>query len=105
LDGEEAGGAAVGGRDVFGLLENVDLLKLDIEGSEWPILADPRMAELSVPVVMVEYHAHGAPSDNPERDARDALERVGYVTESTLDSAPGFGVVWGWKALCESAST
>lgn len=105
VDSEEAGGTAVAGRDVFGLLEGVDLLKVDIEGSEWPILADPRLADLSVPVVMVEYHAHGAPSATPERDARLALERVGYSTASTVDSAPGFGVVWGWKAPCESAST
>jgi FkbM family methyltransferase len=105
LDGDEAGGAVVPGRDVFDLLKGIDLLKMDIEGSEWPILADPRVDDLSAPVVMVEYHAHGAPSADPERDARRALERAGYTTESTLDSAPGFGVVWGWKTPCESAST
>ncbi len=104
LDRDETGGATVAGRDMFSLLEHIDLLKLDIEGGEWPILADPRIADLSVPVVMVEYHAHGAPSPNPERDARQALERAGYTTASTVDSAPGFGVVWGWKP-CESAST
>ena len=54
--------------------------------------------------MMVEYHAHGAPGGDPVAVVRTALERAGYVTGPTLDSAPGFGVVWGWKPHCESAS-
>ncbi len=104
-EGDTVGAAVVAGRDVFGLLKGIDLLKIDIEGSEWPILADPRSADLQVPVVTVEYHAHGAPSGDPVEAVSAALERAGYVTEPTLDSAPGFGVVWGWKPHCESAST
>ena len=104
-EADETGAATVPGRDVFGLLEGIDLLKIDIEGSEWPILADPRVADLQVPVVTVEYHAHGAPAGDPVEAVRTALERAGYTTQPTLDSAPGFGVVWGWKPLCESAST
>jgi FkbM family methyltransferase len=94
--------ASVPGRDTFALLEDLDLLKIDIEGGEWAILADPRAAELAVPVVMLEYHAHGAPGD-PEVAARAALERAGYTVEATVHSAEGFGVVWGWKSACASA--
>ncbi len=104
-EGGEPGVAVVAGRDVFGLLDGVDLLKIDIEGSEWPILADPRIGALEVPVVMLEYHAHGAPAGDPAEAVRGALEAAGYATETTLDSAPGFGVLWGWKSRCESAST
>ena len=94
--------ASVPGRDTFALLEGLDLLKIDIEGGEWAILADSRAAELAVPVVMLEYHAHGAPGD-PAVAARTALERAGYTTEATVHSAEGFGVVWGWKPACASA--
>lgn len=104
-DTAQAGTTSVQGRDMFALLEGVDLLKIDIEGGEWPILADPRFAELSVPVVMLEYHAHGAPSSCPEDDARMALERAGYKTETMAETTPGFGVVWGCKRPFASAST
>ena len=101
----QAGTTSVQGRDTFALLDGVDLLKIDIEGGEWAILADPRFAELSVPVVMLEYHAHGAPSSDPESDAQLALERAGYVTETMAETTPGFGAVWGCKHPCASAST
>ncbi len=104
-DAEDAGAVSVAGRDTFALLKDIDLLKIDIEGGEWPILSDPRSKELAVPVVMLEYHAHGAPSSDPASDARVALERAGYATETMAETAEGFGVVWGCKRPCASAST
>lgn len=101
----EAGTTSVPGRDTFDLLDGIDLLKVDIEGGEWAILADPRFAELSVPVVMLEYHAHSAPSFDPASDARLALERAGYATETMAETTPGFGVVWGCKPPSASVST
>ena len=96
-DAPREGAASVAGRDTFTMLKGLDLLKIDIEGGEWAILADPRAASLRVPVVMLEYHAHDAPSANPGIDARRALERAGYATESAGETQPGFGVVWGWR--------
>jgi FkbM family methyltransferase len=104
-DAADAGAASVPGRDTFALLEDIDLLKIDIEGGEWAILADPRFERLEVPVVMLEYHAHGAPSSDPASDARAALERAGYSTETMTETAKGFGVVWGCKRPSASAST
>jgi FkbM family methyltransferase len=101
----DPGTVSVPGRDMFALLDDLDLLKIDIEGGEWPILADPRFAELSVPVVMLEYHASGSDSDDPASDTRTALERAGYTTESMPETTKGFGVVWGCKPPCASAST
>jgi FkbM family methyltransferase len=99
------GAASVAGRDTFALLDDeLDLLKIDIEGGEWALLADPRAGALEVPVVMLEYHADNAPSTDPGADARRALERAGYATETAAETQPGYGVVWGWKTLCESAS-
>lgn len=84
----------VRGYDVFGLVEGVDLLKLDIEGGEWPILQDPRFAFLAVPLVMLEHHPQGAPGD-AAADAQRLLEAAGYGVERTVESDEGTGIVWG----------
>jgi FkbM family methyltransferase len=101
VEGDAPGTASVTGLDAFGLLEDVDLLKVDIEGSEWELLADPRLSGLRVPVVMLEYHARGAPDGDPVAFVESALRGAGYRTEKTIESGPGFGVVWGWKTGCE----
>jgi hypothetical protein len=80
------------------LLDDVDLLKIDLEGAEWALLADPRLSSISVPVVMLEYHPHGAPSADPKEAARAALAGVGYETLPMHDAGDGTGVVWGWRA-------
>jgi FkbM family methyltransferase len=94
----EAGTVEVAGVDSFSLLDGVDLLKIDIEGAEWPILSDPRFAAMEVPVVMLEYHPHGAPTGDPEDDARRALQSVGYETVAMHGEPDGTGIVWGWRA-------
>jgi FkbM family methyltransferase len=104
-DASGEGVESVPGRDTFALLDGLDLLKIDIEGGEWAILADPRAADLQVPVVMLEYHAHNAPSGDPQAQASSALERTGYTITTGAETEPGFGVVWGWKPACASAST
>jgi FkbM family methyltransferase len=93
----EHGTATVVGLDVFSLLDDLDLLKLDIEGAEWVILSDPRLADLRVPVVMLEYHPHGAPSADPQADAQRALAAAGYATHPMLGAPDGTGVVWGLR--------
>ena len=95
---EDGGPSAttVQGRDTFGLVDGVDLLKLDIEGGEWPILQDPRFGALSVPVVVLEHHPEGAPGD-PARSAEQLLANAGYEVERTLDQGDGTGIVWGVK--------
>lgn len=93
----QPGTAEVEGLDVFSMLDGVDLLKIDIEGAEWPILADERLSELQVPVVMLEYHPYGAPAGAPADAARSALEGVGYKTTSMHGAPDGTGIVWGLR--------
>jgi FkbM family methyltransferase len=92
------GTIAVAGRDSFPLLDGVDLLKMDIEGAEWPILLDPRMVDVEVPIVLLEYHPEGSPTGNPEADAHRALAAAGYTTWHTHGIAQGTGVMWGLRA-------
>lgn len=91
-----AGTAEVRGVDIFALLDGIDLLKLDIEGGEWPILADPRFAGIRVPVATVEFHPDGAPGD-PRVHAESALQNAGYTTIVSAEGPPGFGTCWGYR--------
>ena len=53
--------------DVLPLIGDADLLKIDIEGSEWPILTDSRFKTLSARAVVLEYHPQGAPGRNRQK--------------------------------------
>lgn len=93
-DGE--GGITVPARDTFALADGIDLLKLDIEGGEWPVLADPRFSAALAPVVMLEHHAAGAPvGATPEESAQRALDEAGYEARRTVTEGPGAGILWG----------
>lgn len=83
--------------DVFPYLVACDLLKMDIEGGEWPILLDERLRTLTARVVVLEYHSWGCPTNDPEKLARDALERVGFVVGPAQQLEAGAGTFWAWR--------
>ena len=84
--------------DVFPHLEGVDFLKVDIEGGEWALLADPRFRELSVPVLVLEYHRDQAPGPDPRTDALEAIRSAGYAARVVAEFDEGQGMLWAWKA-------
>ena len=82
-------------RDVFPFLAEADLVKFDIEGAEWAIVADHRFAELEAAAVVLEYHPIGAPAD-PEGTLAHELGRAGYQVGRPVRGVDG-GVVWAWR--------
>ena len=56
----------------------VDLLKIDIEGAEWAILGDPRLARHSARAVVLEWHRRMCPGPKARHAARALLEVGGY---------------------------
>ena len=42
--------------DVLPLLVDADVVKIDIEGGEGELLADPRFAQINAPLLFLEYH-------------------------------------------------
>jgi FkbM family methyltransferase len=85
--------------DVLPDLLDADLVKIDIEGAEWPIVADPRFHELRARAVVLEYHARGCPSDDPQGLAEQALRAGGYdLIRAGQKPAFGAGVLWAWRA-------
>jgi FkbM family methyltransferase len=84
-------------RDVFALVAGVDLLKMDIEGSEWEILQDPRLAEVGPAAVVLEYHPYRCPEADALSCATKLLTEAGYVLGPHARSADGEGILWAWS--------
>lgn len=78
--------------DVFQAVPDapIDILKMDIEGSEYPILADPRFEALAARTerVLLEWHVRG---EQGEAFCRDRLAGLGF----TVGSGRACGNQWG----------
>lgn len=86
-------------RDVLPLMAEADLVKIDIEGGEWPILADPRFKDIPTPVLVIEYHP-----DGKRAFIHDLLHTAGYETQE-IDNVPiGAGMLWAWRQPRVSSS-
>lgn len=95
--GEDA--TSVPAHDVLSRASDVDVLKIDIEGAEWALLADSRFAELPAVAVALEFHPNRCPSGDPRSAAHELLRGGGYdVLEHAFDATPGHGMIWGWRA-------
>ena len=93
-------GLAQGGEDVVRTVDAValmgesDLAKLDVEGGEWALLCDVRLASLAPDFIVVEYHpAEGFP--RPYAQARRLLEAAGYEVVDGHRETDSVGVLWG----------
>ncbi len=85
--------------DLFGMLGDADLLKLDVEGGEWEILHDPRLASAGPPAVVLEYHPFLAPGPDPRGAAHAALRAAGYATEEVVHRVhDDVGMLWAWRS-------
>jgi FkbM family methyltransferase len=94
----EGEGIEVRVEDVLPALADADLVKIDIEGAEWPILADARFRELQARVVVLEYHPEGSPDADPAASAERALVDAGYeVFPAGRKPAFGAGILWGLR--------
>jgi FkbM family methyltransferase len=83
--------------DAFELLAAADLARLNVQGREWPILADERLAALQTGVIVVECHRRGCPGADPAGVATAALQRAGYATARLAKRPRGNPVVCAWR--------
>jgi FkbM family methyltransferase len=79
--------------------DGVDLVKMDIEGGEWQILADPRLATAPVRVIRLEWHTLLCPEEDARTTAIDLLKAAGFPQMVDGDRQHvRNGVLWAWRA-------
>jgi FkbM family methyltransferase len=83
--------------DVVPLLATADLVKMDIEGGEWPILADPRFHSTPPRAIVLEYHPRLCPSNDPRAAAEAALVAASLNLRSIWHRSDGHGMLWAWR--------
>ena len=91
-------------RDVLPPMAEADLVKIDIEGGEWPILTDPRFAQLPTPALVIDYHPAGCPAPDPQAFIHALLDDAGYRTQEIDDVPLGAGMLWAWRQPRVSSS-
>lgn len=90
-------GEEVPGIDLLELLPGYDLAKIDIERSEWPILADPRLAEGGPLVIVMEYHPRFPFDVEALPEAIRLLELAGFTVGHVQPNYRGHGMLWAWR--------
>jgi FkbM family methyltransferase len=93
-DGRTISVAAV---DLFAQDHDVELIKMDIEGGEWPILTDPRLADLRARAIVLEWHAAACPEPDARGAALGRLAAAGYTGLHESEDFGYRGLVWAWR--------
>lgn len=84
--------------DAFALMQDADLAKVDIEGAEWTLLHDERLATHGSPVMVLEYHRWGCPDgEDPGMRAEALLRAAGYQVLRAAPDGADFGTLWAWR--------
>jgi FkbM family methyltransferase len=84
----------------------VDLIKMDIEGGEWAILADPRLAELKTFAIRLEWHTMLCPERDAHAEALRLLRLGGFtrVLDASYEEEHN-GVLWAWREPLAAGGT
>jgi FkbM family methyltransferase len=81
--------------DVFPYLANADLVKMNIEGAEWDILQDERLAA-NTSAWIVEYHRINNPEGEISALVEEMFAHAGFTTRIVMRHNEN-GLVWAWK--------
>jgi FkbM family methyltransferase len=76
----------------------IDLVKMDIEGGEWEILADPRLATLKARAIRLEWHVLRCPEPDARETAIRLLRAAGFsrIVDGDREHERN-GVLWAWR--------
>jgi len=88
--------------DAMPELTGADFVKIDAEGAEWELLADPRLTGARAAAMIVEYHTRMCPDPDPRAYATRLLESAGYRTSNPWHNPgagddDGMGLLWAWR--------
>jgi FkbM family methyltransferase len=73
--------------DFYDVARDADIVKLDIEGGEWPILRDERLAGFAAVALVMEWHTRGSGVEDAHDEAVSLLAAAGY--EVAMDDHTG----------------
>lgn len=83
--------------DIFALLagRRIDILKIDIEGSEYELLEDPRFGKLDIRAIIMEWHER---VDRPEGHAWccERLRELGFQLYPVFEQET-HGMMWAYQ--------
>lgn len=71
-------------------------MKIDIEGSEWGILSDPRVADPPIRAPAMGYRPGRCRGGDPRATAAALLRDAGFEVWEARQHVPGFGEIWAW---------
>jgi FkbM family methyltransferase len=97
LDGDAEQGLQIDVIDLFSVLDGrrIDILKMDIEGGEYEIMADPRFKDLNIGAVVMEWHTRGG-GDADRIWCEDRLREAGFRI-SPIFTEPNYGMFWALR--------
>ena len=74
----------------------IDLLKMDIEGSEYTLLSDVRFSQLNIPLCVIEWH-DTEKHPKGRKWCEEKLDELGYDFCEGKGTSPTNGLLWAWK--------
>jgi FkbM family methyltransferase len=106
-DADTAGGVEVKLVDWFAHLPEgtIDVLKMDIEGGEIPLLDDPRFEDVAARTRVMVLEWHKATSDRGGRDwCARKLEDAGFTVTDGAQYYGAAGLLWGVRTAVQEPS-
>lgn len=94
---ERAMSVVVRAVDVFEHIGGADLVKIDIEGGEWELLGDARLATGGAQALVLEHHGRHCPTRDPRATATQLLIAAGYEVHARGPAVAGLGMLWAWR--------
>jgi FkbM family methyltransferase len=91
--------------DLFALEGHRDLVKMDIEGGEWAVLTDPRMAELDADAIVLEWHDQGCPAPNPREHVIRVLTSAGWDELYETIEPSHCGMLWARRTAAPAITS
>jgi FkbM family methyltransferase len=86
--------------DVLPELAEGDLVKIDIEGAEWDLLADARFRHIRPRALVLEYHQEGCPGPDAAAIAEHVLSAAGLaVVHVGRKPQFGAGLLWAFARV------
>ncbi|MBA3746830.1 MAG: FkbM family methyltransferase [Solirubrobacterales bacterium] len=82
--------------DAFEHITRADLVKVDIEGGEWELLRDPRLASAfeTFQALVLEHHGRHCPTHDPRTTATQLLTTAGFDVHPQGAIVGGVGMLW-----------